>query len=251
MGVELELWAIVVLAVTFTVGGLVKGLLAFGLPLVMVPPLSLVFPVPTAIALVTLPILLTNAWQMFHAGGVVSALKRLWPLIVPLLITLVLSAHLLIALDETVILITAGVVVLTFVLVDIVGLKLTVPPRHERLFGVVAGIAGGFIGGITSFFGTPPLMYLHALHMGKDRFVQATAIILFAGGVVLMMMLGKLDVLGRTELAVSAVGMIPLVIGLVIGQKLRAKINQDLFRDLVLFSLLAVGVSMIARAAFG
>lgn len=248
---SLDLWAWAVVAAAFAIGGVVKGLLAFGLPLVMVPPLSLVFPVPTAVALVMLPILLSNAWQMFHAGGLREAFARLWPMIAALLITLLFSTQLLVRLDERLILLIAGAVVLLFALVDLIGFTLVVPPRHERLVGVLVGISGGVVGGITSFFGTPLLMYLHALRIDKDRFVQAAALMLFAGGAVMMATLGKLNVLGREELTLSAFGMVPLMIGLAVGQKWRAKVDQALFRRLVLMGLLAIGASMVARALSG
>lgn len=248
MGFDLDLWAVIVVVLTFAVGGFVKGLLSFGLPLVMVPPLSLVFPVPTAVALVTLPILLSNAWQMLLTGGFRETLVRLWPLIATLLTGLVLSTHFLVELDETVVLLIAAGVVLAFVAVDLAGFTITVHPRHERLIGAAVGAAGGLIGGLTSFFGTPPLMFLHALQFPKDRFVQASSVILFAGGVTLTAMLAKLDVLAEDELALSAAGLVPLFVGLTAGQRLRKKIDQALFRRLVLLGLLCLGISMAVRA---
>ena len=44
------------IALAFVVGGVVKGTLGVGLPLVVVPLLSLALPTPTAIGLVAIPV---------------------------------------------------------------------------------------------------------------------------------------------------------------------------------------------------
>ena len=248
---DLNVWSFVAVGASFIVGGFVKGLLAFGLPLVMVPLLSLAFPLPTAVAIVVIPILVANVLQMGANRGLVDEAKRLWPMILAMTVCLVLSTHLLVELDETVIVLIAGSVVLAFAAIDLFGVTIKVPERHATAYSVLAGTVGGLVGGMTSFFGTPPLMYLHAMHYHKDRFVQAASLVLFAGGVTLTLMLAKLAVLGKEELILSAGGLIPLYVGMRLGQALRAKVDQALFRRLVLIGLLVVGVSMILRAARG
>lgn len=52
----------------FVLGGLVKGTLGVGLPLVVVPLLSLVLPSPTAIALVSVPVVASNILQVWQAS---------------------------------------------------------------------------------------------------------------------------------------------------------------------------------------
>ena len=55
---------VVMAAVVFLAGGVVKGTLGIGLPLVSVPLLSLFIPATQAIALVAMPVLVSNAWSL-------------------------------------------------------------------------------------------------------------------------------------------------------------------------------------------
>lgn len=52
----------------FVLGGLIKGVSGFGMPLVTVPLIALVAPVPTAVALSLLPIIISNISQGMSAA---------------------------------------------------------------------------------------------------------------------------------------------------------------------------------------
>jgi len=65
----------------FVVGGVVKGTLGVGLPLVVVPLLSLLFDAPMAIGLLVLPVLVSNGLQAIEGGRLIFALKRFGTLI--------------------------------------------------------------------------------------------------------------------------------------------------------------------------
>ena len=77
-------------AAVFVAGGVVKGTLGIGLPLVSVPLLSLFIPATHAIALVAMPVLVSNAWQAFDSGKLQS-LRRFAPLISTQLVATLLT----------------------------------------------------------------------------------------------------------------------------------------------------------------
>ena len=61
-------------------GGLVKGTLGVGLPLVAVPLLSLLLPAPQAMGLLVVPVLASNLLQAWQGGRLGFALRRFGPL---------------------------------------------------------------------------------------------------------------------------------------------------------------------------
>ncbi|WP_156328179.1 TSUP family transporter, partial [Massilia sp. WF1] len=84
-GVNLAGLVIVVgVAAAFVAGGIVKGILGVGLPLVMVPALSLVMPAPQAISLLAIPVLAANLWQAIDSGVAIGSLRRFFPLLAAL-----------------------------------------------------------------------------------------------------------------------------------------------------------------------
>ena len=55
--------AIALAALAFACGGILKGAIGAGAPVIAVPILALLYDVPLAVALFTLPNLLSNSWQ--------------------------------------------------------------------------------------------------------------------------------------------------------------------------------------------
>ena len=72
----------------FILGGLVKGTLGVGLPLLAVPLMSMAIPSPRAIGMVAVPVLLSNLWQMIDSRKIVQGWRRFWPLIAMQLISM-------------------------------------------------------------------------------------------------------------------------------------------------------------------
>ena len=103
------------IVLAMVLGGLVKGTIGIGLPIASVAVLSQFLEVPLVLALVTVPIVLTNLWQAVQAGRPAEPLRRFWPMIASLLACVWLSAKLVVTLDPAVLygLIGLAVIVLS------------------------------------------------------------------------------------------------------------------------------------------
>ncbi|MEM6943618.1 MAG: TSUP family transporter, partial [Pseudomonadota bacterium] len=78
--------------VAFFLGGLVKGGLGFGLPLVTISLLPLFLPLDLALAINALILPALNAWQARQSGRFGEVLRRFWPLALTLTLFLPLGA---------------------------------------------------------------------------------------------------------------------------------------------------------------
>jgi uncharacterized membrane protein YfcA len=103
-----EPFLVLYILAVFLVAGVVKGVVAFGLPLVTIPMLSLVMPVPHAITLSLLPVMCSNIAQAYMCRRGLPALRSIWPLLVTLVITVPISAHYATGLDEKTLYAIAG-----------------------------------------------------------------------------------------------------------------------------------------------
>jgi len=66
-------------------GGLIKGTLGVGTPLLTVPLMALVLPAQSAVALMAMPVVVANVWQAAKAPNITSIIGRFWPAAVALL----------------------------------------------------------------------------------------------------------------------------------------------------------------------
>ena len=103
------------------------------------------------------------------------------------------------------------------------------------------------IGGATSLFGPPILLYIIVLNPPKEQFVGAVTANYLVGGVALTVMLAKLEVLTGRDAVIAGIGLVPLFAGVAAGQVLRGKASQELFRNIVLGTLICIGLAMILR----
>jgi len=244
LGFELLIWC----AFALFVAGVVKGILGIGVPVVSVSLLSLVINVPTAVALLPIPILLSNLWQSLSSEQVLRTLRRFAALIVALVVGTFVGARLLVDMDQRTLLGIVGAAVLVFAISAHFPRHLRVGPRTERWLGMPVGFIGGLLGGMTTFFGPPLIMFLFALNLEKDEFVGTISTIYLCAAIPLAVALGMFGFMGPQEYAWSTAAAAPLFLGVLVGQWLRSRISQSAFRRGLLLMLLVVGVRLIYRA---
>lgn len=246
---ELSPWVIAWCALAMACGGLIKGLLGIGTPLLTVPMMALVLPVHHAVVIMAFPVVVANLWQVYDADQPVATIKRFWPAFVALLIGTWVGVKVLTGIDEKTLLFVVGTLVICFTLVQASPGKITIPSAMEKPAGAAFCGISGVIGGLSSMFGPMLILYLVSLAtLDKNRFVN-TISFLYIGAVVpwviIMIMVGVLD--GRLAI-MSALAVVPLAIGLAAGRVLRKRVEETIFHRLVLGVLIVSGISMIWRA---
>lgn len=243
-GWPLIAWALAV----FTLGGVVKGAAGFGFPMVSVPLLAQVMPVPQAIAWALVPTFAANLVQMVetraHAAVVVRAI---WPLLAVLYPVMLATVRLMPSMDPRSLHLMVGVLIEVSALMQLTGRIPRVEGRVRLPLLLAAGAATGALGGMTSFYGFPALQAFLAIGLSAHAFVFAASVMFLVGTLVLGAGLSTLGILGLDDLLVSSLGLPTMALGLAIGQRIRRRASPALFRNLVLATLFAVGISMIAK----
>ena len=237
-------------AVALMLGGFVKGAIGVGLPVVAIAVLSNFLPVPLLLAIVVIPILMTNLWQAIDAGNLRRPLVRFWPMITCLLVLIWFSARLVVDLDARILYGLIGTSVLLFVISSYFRVDWNVPPSAERWAGPLAGCLGGFLGGISTIWGPPMMIYFVMLRLPKEDYIQAVGLVWFIASIPLVIAYVRYGILTAETAVLSGFACIPGFIGLAIGQALRKYINQQVFTKLLLLFLFLVSLNLLRRAIF-
>lgn len=231
-------------------GGLVKGVLGFGMPLIALPLMVLVLPLPTAIALLVVPILTSNVQQIIMTGYLGEVWRRFRVMIVIMPVVVLVGVQFLLSVDSRWLELILGVVILI-----ISGISTVRPPelsrRAERVLTPLVGVAAGLIGGISSINGPVVAVYLVALRVTKDVFITTVAATFLITSVPLQTVLAFSGVLGLSELALSALTVIPVTFGVWLGARLRNRLSQVVFRRVVLTVLVVISLSLIHKSVIG
>ena len=231
-------------------GGAIKGVTGIGLPLVAVSGVASVSDVQTAVALIILPIVATNLWQALRAGRPGVMLRRFWPVLLPMTLGLWWSTGMVVASAARTLNLILGATVVVFSIVYAISPRLRVPRPAEQWSGGLVGALSGVIGGFSTVFGPPISMYLLALDLKKEEFIQAVGILFFSGSVPLMVFYWMHGVLRPDNVGWSALACLPVFLGLAVGQWVRGRVDQETFRKVLLVMLFVVGLNLLRRAFF-
>jgi uncharacterized protein len=242
--------ALAALFLVFLLGGVVKGVTGVGLPLVLVPLTAQFFPVPVAVALLTVPMVATNVSQAMEGGHTAAAIRRLLPILGFVVVGLLIGVHLLLHVERRVLSLILGVSFLALALLLVAIPRIRIADSTARWAGPFVGLAAGVLGGMSAMFGPPMIAYLVGRGTDPDSFVKQMAIFAFTASLTMLLALGGSGMMHCSDFAVSAAAILPIQAGMPLGRWLRRRTKPEWFRIAVLVVLALGGLDMLRRAFF-
>ena len=232
--------------------GAVKGMVGFGMPMVLVSGLSMTLAPDLALAGLILPTLVTNGFQALREGRIaaVSSIRQFKVFLIVGLIFLVSSAQLISLVPTQAFLLMVGIPVTVFAGIQLLGVKLTLSKPSARIEAVLGAVAG-FVGGISGVWGPPTVAYLTALDTPKAEQLRAQGVIYGLGAAALAVAHIGSGVLRAETIPFSVALTIPAVAGMWVGLRLHDRIDQITFRKVTLLVLMIVGANLLRRGVFG
>jgi uncharacterized membrane protein YfcA len=235
-----------VTCLVFGLAGLVKGVIGLGLPTISVGLLSLVMPPGHSAAILVIPSLVTNVWQLATGPHFGTLARRLWPMMAGILLGTWLAALADVGLlaNEAANRATQalGGALMIYAALGLANVRFHVPRRSEWWLGPLAGAVTGAISTATGVFVIPAVPYLQAIKLDRDDMIQAQGLSFTVSTVALAASLA--DGLGRANLSLSFIALVPALLGMGVGQWLRVRIHPDLFRRWFLIGLLLLGAHL-------
>jgi uncharacterized membrane protein YfcA len=237
---------IIIIILAVLAGGLVKGTLGFGMPMVALPIIAFIIPPTTAMILLCAPIFLTNFLQIKFRQGVSS--YRFLPMFLCLIIGLIIGARLILEIDVKTITQIIAVSIIFAALVNCFGIKIkNINKNHENTITSLIGFGSGILGGLSTFYGPPMLAYLVAVDLPKEKFVRTVSTMYFIGSFPLYGSLIYYGFATKEDLIFSLILIIPAFIAQQVGTKIRDKFNQKQFRICILITLIILGFSLLFK----
>ncbi|WP_158965391.1 sulfite exporter TauE/SafE family protein [Chachezhania sediminis] len=232
--------------------GLIKGMVGFAMPMIMISGLTLFLPPELALAGLLLPTVATNALQALRQGPAAawSSVGRFRVFLIVGGIFLFLSAQLVTVLSVQALLLLIGVPISFFALIQLLGLRFSLDEPKAWIEAAIGGIAG-FIGGLSGVWGPPTVLYLTALNTPKSDQVRIQGVIYGLGAVALLIAHIGSGVLRWATLPLSIALLAPALAGMWIGGRIHDRIEQETFRKITLVVLTVAGFNLVRRGLIG
>lgn len=233
-----------VLVAVFLVAGIIKGFLGIGLPAAAMALLTLMLPPTEAIPLLWLPILATNTLQFAHAPDKRIIASEYAVFALAIIVSIFVVAMFIATYPTALLTVVIGLAMVIFSLNLLLGVKLNIGPGRGWQLGF--GLLSGTLGGMSSIWSPTVAMYLVARDVSKERFIGATGFLFLAGSLPLGAGQVVAGILTLPVLLKSLAGLVVVLVGFRIGEALRHRVSQTLFRKAVLIAFLIMGIRLIA-----
>ncbi len=233
---------------TFLLGGVVKGVIGMGLPTVVMAVLSLMMLPVQAAALVVVPSLVTNLWQLAAGPTFAAVLKRFGVMMVGVCLGTFVGVGLLTGGTASLTTAVLGAVLAFYGAIGLGSVRFSIARRSETWLSPVMGLATGVVAGATAVSVIPAVPYFAALGLEKDELIQALGLSFSVSTVALGVGLAVSGELHASVAGVSLLALIPAAGGMLLGQSIRNRLRPEMFRRWFFIGLLALGVYMLIRA---
>ncbi len=237
-----------VIAATFLLAGTVKGITGLGLPTVSLALLTVTIDMPTAMALLLVPSFATNIWQAVVGGNGREVLIRIWPFLMAATVTVWIGAMALTKADLSTLSALLGGLLIVYAITNLAGYRFQLSRKNEQWAGPLLGCMNGVLTGMTGSFVVPGVLYLQAIGLTRDALIQAMGMLFSASTLALAIALQGNSLLTLELGAVSTLALAPAVLGMIVGQKIRKNLSEQIFKRIFFISLLLLGAYIIINA---
>jgi uncharacterized membrane protein YfcA len=230
--------------------GIVKGAVGFAMPLIMISGISSIMDPKLALAGIIVPIVVSNLWQTLRAG-----LGPAWEAVVEFRRYLIIVSLAIFAAAQGVALIpdqvfyaVLGIPVVVLCLIQLIGVRLSIPPHRRNIAEWIIGLISGLLGGFAGTWGPTTVLFLLAIDTPKKKQMVVQGVIYGLGSVVLLLAHLRSGILNAGTAPLSILLVLPAFIGMWIGFQIQDRLNATAFRKVTLIVLTIAGLNLVRKA---
>ena len=233
--------------------GVVKGMVGFAMPLILISGLSSVIDPELALAGLLFPTILSNFWQALRQGvqAALGSLHQFGPFLLVGGVALVLSAQLVRVIPSQTMFLLIGVPVVVFTVLQLLGWRPRLDGTQRVKAQLIVGAVAGTLGGFSGTWGPPTVLLLVALDTPKLDQVRIQGVLYGLGSIALILAHVGSGVLRTETLPFALFTILPSMAGMALGLWLQDRTPQRLFQRATLLVLVVAGLNLIRRGIMG
>ena len=241
-----ELEIIIIIFTSVFLGGIIKGTVGIGLSMFAVPIIAFFLPPTTSMILLCFPVLVTNILQIEVQKGIGS--YRFLPMFIALVVGILIGVNLILEINHSLISKIIAISIIFAAIFNLFGLNFShVKPNLEKVITIPLGFFSGIIGGVSNMYSPYILAYLVSTNLEKDALIRTIATMYFLGSLIIFPLwfyngLGILQ-----DIIWSILLVLPAITGQKIGSMIRSKISNELFKKIILYILMLIGLSLLIK----
>jgi hypothetical protein len=234
-----------IIAAVFLTAAFLKGITGLGFSTICLALLASVVDLRLAIPMVLIPSLGSNVLVMRQAGHFKETLVEFKWMYLAALPGLLLGLTVLSTVKSSSSAAILGAVLVAYAVFALSNPAFALSCKNVSRLKIPVGITTGILNGTTGSQVMPVLPFLLSAGLTPDRLVQAVNISFTASSLVMIAGLAYLNILNLKLLLLSALGLLPVYVGITAGGALRRRLPEKIFRIGVLLMLIALGLNLL------
>jgi uncharacterized membrane protein YfcA len=240
---------LIFVGVVFALAGFVKGVIGLGLPTISMGLLTVVMPPVQAAAILILPSLVTNVWQMVAGPALPVVMRRLWPMMLAVCLGTWAGLGLMTGATARFGTAVLGVALTLYAMTGLAEFRLPAPKGWGPVLSLLVGAVTGLITAATGVFVIPAVPYLQAVGLEKEELVQALGLSFTVSTFALAINVGLEGGLQLSN-AIDTIAALALAcVGMWIGQAIRLRMSPTVFRRWFFVGLSLLGIYLVVQSA--
>jgi uncharacterized membrane protein YfcA len=218
--------------------GVIKGSIGFGMPTVSISLLSFILDVKIIIALILIPTLVVNIYQLSRGGNFKKIISETKYFLIFSTLFIFPGAYLLTIINSNIIILFIAIILLINSALFLFKINFKLPFYNKPITQIFVGTVNGVVIGMTSIYTMPLIFLLQSLNYNKNTTIQFLGIAFFLYPLGQIISFSNFDLISSEIFLNSLIILIPIFFGLFIGQKIRYQISETLFQKFFYIMLL-------------
>jgi uncharacterized membrane protein YfcA len=232
------------MALALGAGGLVKGATGMGLPLIALPILTAFLGIQHAVALICLPVAVTNIWQVWRFRAAMWEGYFLPAMLISGIGGVAVGTWLIVSAPERALSLTLAILVFVYIGLRLGNPNFIVTRRWGKRLAPIFGFAAGALQGATGISSPVGVTFIHAMRLGRAAHVFAVSAMFLLYTCVQVPALVIAGVLTWQIALEGLIAIIPAFLTMPVGNWLASRASQATFDRIVMALLAALALEL-------
>jgi uncharacterized protein len=242
---QISVFEAIGIVIAFVLGGIFKGILGLGVPVIAVPVIADAISIVLAIILISVPSVVPNIYQVWIYRHHADPDIRLLPLGIASIVGSGLGILTLTWADPAVLTQLLGLILWLYMGFRALKPSFQLSRQIARWTNAPAGFLAGLAGGLTGVSAPVILVYLMSLRLPKETFILTISWYFIAMGGGQFLWLIQADLMTWTLFFWSISSLVPIFVGMWIGTRIGPYISKQRFEQLILVMMAFMGTKLL------
>lgn len=234
-----DTWGLAAIAVAMILGGILKGATGAGIPIITVPVIAAVYDIKIAVAVMVVPNLISNVWQIYKFRDNPTDTSFCWRLGIFGAIGAGIGTAALAQLPSSLLSLCMAGIIFAYILLRVTKPSVQLSMAGAKKSVAIVSLAGGILQGAVGVSAPVAVTFLNAMKLARPAFIFTVSIFFASMAAVQIPTQIYYGLMTRDIATLGLIAFIPLFGALPVGDWIGRRISPKVF-DAVILTFLAI-----------